>query len=91
MGNVPPIGRPSGENEPAAKSGGGQSGEPHYEIRHSDKGIIKGPYFVLINSAGVVVHESNVYLGGEEEEHERFCEDGAIRELKSWIKLKKIT
>lgn len=66
------------------------SGEPRFEIRQSEVGVIKGPYFVLLDSTGKVVYESNVYLGGAEEDREGFCQDGAERHLDAWIKKGKI-
>lgn len=87
---IPPIGQPPGSESSQDQIGGGNPGEPHFVIRQSEKGVIKGPYFVLIDSQGKEVFESNVYLGGEEEDYEEFCRDGAERELKSWIERGKI-
>lgn len=80
MPNIPPIGQPPDHS--LGQMAGGKSGEPHYEIRESNTGIIKGPYFVLVDSSGKVVHTSNVYAAPDDE---GFCEDGAERELKEWI------
>lgn len=67
------------------------TGEPRYEIRTCEVGPFKGgPYFVLINSVGEIKYESNVYLGGEEEDREEFCKDGAERHLQSMIEGDKI-
>lgn len=67
------------------------TGEPRYEIRTCEVGPFKGgPYFVLIDSRGKVVYESNVYMGGEEEDREEFCKDGAERELATWKEKDKI-
>ena len=90
MTGIPPIGKPPGAEDKVEKIGGGKPGEPHFVIRESKVGVIKGPYFVLIDSSGKEVFESNVYLGGEEEDKEQFCLDGAQRELATWIRKGKI-
>ncbi len=86
---IPPIGKPPGSED--EDHSGGKPGEPRFVIRQNEKGAIKGPYFVLIDSDGNEVFESNVYFGGKEEEYEGFCRDGAERELKKWIEKGKIS
>jgi hypothetical protein len=88
--SIPPIGQPPGSESSKETTGGGKPGEPHFVIRESTIGVIKGPYFVLIDSEGNEVFESNVYIGGEEENREEFCRDGAERELQTWIKKGKL-
>jgi hypothetical protein len=64
------------------------TGAPRYEIRESEVGILKGPYFVLIDSRGTEVFTSNVFAAPD---NEGFCEDGAERELKKWVEKGKIS
>lgn len=64
------------------------TGQPRYEIRDGKGGPAKGRFFVLIDSQGKEVYESNVYWLPDPEE---FCEDGAQRELATWKEKGKIS
>lgn len=67
------------------------TGEPRFEIKTCEVGPFKGgPYFILIDSQGKQVYESNVYLAGPEEDREEFCKDGAERHLQGMIESEKI-
>jgi len=60
-------------------------GKPSFRIEQNDLPPMKGPYFVLVDSEGNDVMESNVF------DDKLICEEGAQEELHNWIKAGKIS